>query len=288
MLAYKSPRDGDQEIYVVDVTGDPPFNEWKATDNTESDNGPDWSPDGSRFAFASLRDGNKEVYVMTPDGSYVENLTNTPDNEGEVDWSVGNRIAFVYAPASIGAGIGVYDYATGFRKDIPLSQSRKTEWSPDGSLIASWAATFPSGLNLFLIDPDEPTPEPQQLTFDGYDYPGPAYPAHNPFHRWSPDGAMISITDLMGDAYGENSDIVLVPVNGDPLIQFTESPVHDRWGDWAPNPGGAWNDNNSWIVFQSNRDGVWSILVRNVGTGEVRTLTDSSGNDHAPLWAGSG
>ena len=83
---------------------------------------------------------------------------------------------------------------------------------------------------------------------------------------------------------GENSEIVLVPVNGGSLVQLTDSPAHDRWGDWGPNPGGTWNDGNSWIVFESSRDGVWSLLGKNVGTGEVRTLTDMAGNDHGPVW----
>ena len=37
------------------------------TNNSDSDTGPAWSPDGSRIAFVSDRDGDLEIYVMGVD-----------------------------------------------------------------------------------------------------------------------------------------------------------------------------------------------------------------------------
>ena len=37
--------------------------------------GPAWSPDGTRFAFASGRDGDFEVYAMNADGLESGDLT---------------------------------------------------------------------------------------------------------------------------------------------------------------------------------------------------------------------
>ena len=34
------------------------------TRHTASEYHPDWSPDGTKIAFASYRDGNSEIYVM--------------------------------------------------------------------------------------------------------------------------------------------------------------------------------------------------------------------------------
>ncbi len=58
-----SGRDGDAEIYVMDVDG---------SDVTRLTNSgwawsPSWSSDGSRIAFMSGRDGDAEIYVMDVD-----------------------------------------------------------------------------------------------------------------------------------------------------------------------------------------------------------------------------
>lgn len=55
-----------------------------------------WSPDGSRIAFASEQDGNEEVYVINADGTGFTNLTRHPDNDWHPLWSPnGRRIVFM-------------------------------------------------------------------------------------------------------------------------------------------------------------------------------------------------
>lgn len=47
---------------------------------------------GGRIAYISNETGNYEIYVMDADGSNVQRLTNTPQNEVFPDWT-----AFSYA-----------------------------------------------------------------------------------------------------------------------------------------------------------------------------------------------
>jgi len=57
---------------------------------------PTWSPDGSQLAFVSDRDSNWEIYRMSPDGTGVINLTQSPADEYAPVWSPdGQRIAFL-------------------------------------------------------------------------------------------------------------------------------------------------------------------------------------------------
>src|SRR5262245_17279780 len=59
----------------------------RLTNNNASDEGPAWSPDGSRIAFASNRDGKTEIYVMDADGSNVKRLTNNLSDDFSPKWS---------------------------------------------------------------------------------------------------------------------------------------------------------------------------------------------------------
>ena len=49
-IVFTSRRDGNNEIYVMDADGG---NRERLTDNPANDFDPDWSPDGTKIAFAS-------------------------------------------------------------------------------------------------------------------------------------------------------------------------------------------------------------------------------------------
>jgi hypothetical protein len=74
-IAFVSDRDGNSEIYVMDLGGDV---ETRLTNDPGADRYPEWSPDGQKIAFVSNRDGNDEIYVMNSDGSSPTRLTTTP------------------------------------------------------------------------------------------------------------------------------------------------------------------------------------------------------------------
>ncbi len=83
-IAFVSNRDGNFEVYVMDTDGS---NQTRLTNNPAIDEGPAWSPDGTKIAFRSDRDGNFEVYVMDTDGSNQTRLTNNPAFDSFPAWS---------------------------------------------------------------------------------------------------------------------------------------------------------------------------------------------------------
>ena len=50
------------------------------------DEGPVWSPDGTKIAFSSDRDGQQEIYVMDADGSNQRRLTDNPARDESAEW----------------------------------------------------------------------------------------------------------------------------------------------------------------------------------------------------------
>lgn len=74
----------DEEVYVVDADGG---SRTALTGNSASDVEPDWSPDGTKIAFASNRDGDFEIYTMDADGSDVTQVTtNSGVDDKDPDW----------------------------------------------------------------------------------------------------------------------------------------------------------------------------------------------------------
>ncbi len=55
--------------------------------------GPAWSPDGTRIAFSLTKPGvyAADLYTSLPDGTDRQRVTNTVDNEINVDWGVGSE-----------------------------------------------------------------------------------------------------------------------------------------------------------------------------------------------------
>jgi Tol biopolymer transport system component len=97
-LALISPRDGNDEIYSVDVATGEALN---LTHDRARDVTPAWSPDGALIAFVSDRDGNDELYVMESDGSDVRRLTRTPRaSESFPTWTADGVIVFARFPMS--------------------------------------------------------------------------------------------------------------------------------------------------------------------------------------------
>ena len=99
-IAFATARDGDFEIYVmdlvVDASGFPQgVNVQNLTNNAALDSEPSWSPDGTRIAFMSDRGANRDIYVMNANGSGQARLTDDPARDTSPTWSPdGTQIAF--------------------------------------------------------------------------------------------------------------------------------------------------------------------------------------------------
>jgi Tol biopolymer transport system component len=83
-IIFVSDRDGDSEIYIMDVDG---TNLQRLTDNDSDDWWPDWSPNDEQIAFMSDRDGDYEIYIMDVDGTNVQQLTDNNDEDWRPKWS---------------------------------------------------------------------------------------------------------------------------------------------------------------------------------------------------------
>lgn len=134
-IAFRSERDGNAEIYVMNANGTAPT---RLTTDASADYHPAWSTDGSRIAFVSERDGNAEIYVMSANGSNVARLTTNAAPDRSPSWSPdGGKIAFsserdgsseIYVMNADGSNV--------LRLTNDVFEDIDPAWSPDGTKIA--------------------------------------------------------------------------------------------------------------------------------------------------------
>jgi TolB protein len=131
-LAFVSDRDGDWEIYVINVNG---TGLRQLTHNDDWDSYPDWSPDGAQLAFTSRRDGNYDLYLVDLSSGALQRLTTSPYTDAHPSWAPGGQeIAYTMVVAdgnSLRREIGILDLRN-------PSHPRRTLFSLQGSAMSSF------------------------------------------------------------------------------------------------------------------------------------------------------
>lgn len=86
-IAFRSNREGQSDIYVMDIDGTDVRN--LTNDQSMRDLFPRWSPDGKWIAFtkADFAFSRAAVHVMRSDGSHLRRVTPWAMNGGDADWS---------------------------------------------------------------------------------------------------------------------------------------------------------------------------------------------------------
>jgi Tol biopolymer transport system component len=132
-IAFRTDRDGNHEIYVMDADGSNPVNLTKSAADERS---PAWSPDGEHIAFASDRDGEFDIYVMDHDGAGVRRIP-VPGSDEYPTWSPdGVRFAFTNACSTCGGfSLHVMDLDGDHVRTLGVGAGWP-DWSPDGERIA--------------------------------------------------------------------------------------------------------------------------------------------------------
>ena len=270
-IAFVSFRDGQQEIYLLDL--DAGVEAVNLTDEPGPDIDPDWSPDGKRIAFASQRLGNLYLFVMNSDGSEVRQLTEGPGGDLGPRWSPdGKRIAFSRA-----GSLHVID-ADGDNEKLVMAAEPKESaapckggafvggWAPDGGRITYYAASVARQEGqICVVDPDGG--EPAVLVDD------PGVLSAEP--SWSPDGRSIAFRSIRDG----NHDVYVVDVESGEQKRLTSDPGLDIEPDWSPD--------GAWIAFASLRSGApnFDIYIMRADGSDLRRLTTDPAKEGNAAWA---
>jgi dipeptidyl aminopeptidase/acylaminoacyl peptidase len=162
---------GDRRQHLFVVPADGIGGARQLTDGDFEDDGPTWSPDGARIAFASARDDDwdttpvRDIYVVDADGGEPERLTAADGYAASPSWSPdGATIAYLFRPgiwddprhgqvAVVGAAGGEPRILTAAldRNCDPYPTMREPAWD-GGSLL--FAVEDSGNTHVYRVAPD--------------------------------------------------------------------------------------------------------------------------------------
>jgi Tol biopolymer transport system component len=262
-IAFVSTRDGDYAIFEMTADGG---HERRLTPNdtdAETVRGlffqvePAWSPDGTKFAFASRRSGTFDIYVMNADGTGTQRITSTKESDSHPTWSAsGERLAFaregdIYTVGADGSGEA--------RISDPTAEESDPAWSPDGAWIA-YVRRQPGtpAREVWLMRPDGSNRH--AVTSQGARIFTPA---------WSPDSMRIVFS-----SNAETGVYTLYTVGADGKgLRNVVRTVEDNFEP-------SWSPDGTRIAYQE----AGAIFTVELGGGDVEKLTDNATNDSSPAW----
>ena len=231
---------------------------------------PEWSPDGTRIAFArECLSSPFDIYTVKANGTGIRRLTRGSPTDQWPTWSPdGKRIVFVRGDDAQ-AELYVVNATGGPVRRLTRNHvyDSAPAWSPDGSMIAFNRKV--GGRNrLMLMRADGSA----QRSLRGIPGGEPA---------WSPDGNRIAFARGVHGAPRETASIYVANVFTKGVRRVTT----DRSGSVSHHP--SWSANGRLIAFMSNRaslDGGSSLFVVGPNGTGLQRLTRARYEDADPVW----
>ena len=272
-LAFVSDRDGNREIYALDLIWMDVYTQWEGRNltNITQTAGHDWtpkfSPTNEKIVFTTYfpATDNYDVFIMNADGSDKQNLTNSPYYEKHPQFSPdGSFIIFqawqkgkmeIFFSNLLDGNIINLTRNTASHDIIPQGNA----FSPDEQEIV-FTSERDGNRNIYIMNTDG-TNQIQLTDHSAADYE-PVY---------SPDGLSIIFTSERDG----NKEIYIMNNNGLNLKNLSNNPADD----WNP----RYYPDNHKIVFQSLRDGPtnWEIYMMTLEGKRQTNLTNHPRTDYS-------
>ncbi|MFB0534429.1 MAG: TolB family protein [Anaerolineae bacterium] len=266
-VAYQSDRDGNWEIYVMDINGD---RQTRVTYNSVADDiDPVWAPQclettcaSGLIAFQSDRDLNWEIYVVDVLTGEERRLTYNTGSDENPYWSPDAQ--WVAFQSNRDGNWEIYvisqDGKTLWRVTNHEADDLAPVWSPTGQQIAL-LSNRDGKWGVYVVDANA---ENLRMLTDAT--------GDETNVSWSPDGTALAFQSNRDG----NWEIYKVVVATGELTRLTNDPAADQHPSWSCD--------GSVIIFTSDRDGNPELYGMSAVDGSgVQRLTGDVADDICPL-----
>ena len=270
-LAFVSERDGNREIYTVDLVWLDGFTQWEGRNLTnitlseENDWTPRFSPINNNIVFATYFpfNDNYDIFIMNSDGTNKKNITNSKGYEKYPQFSPDG--SFIIYQAWQKGKQEIYFSNLLDNNNINLTNNPKANdiiskgnsISPDVQKIV-FTSDRDGNKNIYIMNTDG-SQQTQLTNHEADDY--------EPII--SPDGLSIVFTSERDG----NREIYIMNKKGNNKINISNN-LHD---DWNP----RYFTNSQKIAFQSIRDGNWEIYMMKINGSNQTNLTNDASTDYS-------
>ncbi|UIX29869.1 protein kinase domain-containing protein [Streptomyces sp. GQFP] len=227
---------------------------------------PQWSPDHKSFAFTRKTADGAAVWTANADGSGVRRIGAI--SGGRVSWSPdGKRLAVLRRDGDGVQQLFAVNVSDRSAQQLTTGSGKVDDpaWSPDGKFIAV-CLQKPSGWQVHVVDPAQPSAEPRQVTNQPRRALDPV---------WSPDGRYFAYTAGAPDK-GTGGDIHIARTDGSDDRTLVRTAAQEMDPVWSPD--GKWV---AYVRGPFDRPVIWAI--RADGTGARKLTTGSTPEGH-PSW----
>ena len=260
-----------EEIYTVEPNGTGITRITTNNSQRISDVQPAWSPDGKQIAHVRVPfNADSEIRIIRPNGTLVRSVTNNTQIDTSPTWSPdGTKIAFA---RGFPADIYIRDLNTGTVTQVtsdPASDDLPV-WSPLGDKIA-FAREFDNGAyyQVYTVDVDSNGNPSNEVNVSN----DATYSDYSP--DWSPDGTQL-VMSRWKPSWGGNEIAVLTLANGN-VQRLTFNSLEDYSPAFAPS--------GTRVVWSRGpEEGDTELMIRNMTTGKVTTLTRNKVVDQQADW----
>lgn len=259
-LAFTSKRDGDYEIYLLDLARSFLFNVTRSQNN---DLNPVWSPDGTRLAFVKYEGTYGEVYVIDTVRHRLINISRSSYDDTDPAWSSDSaRLAFV---STRDGNFEIYAADIDSGQVVNLTQHKADDIDPvwRGKRLA-FVSNRTGSTEVYMLE--LVTGETTNISRSGG---GDFMPA------WSPDHCCIA---YLSDR-NELSEIFITDV---------ERGVTEKLNTRLWVYSFTWLPDSRRLAFETYSRGSREIFVIDRLTMETRNISNTAMDEYSPVWSPRG